>query len=310
MTAGMPRRLVPVLGVVLAGLLLGGCAAHRLAQAQDAFSQAAEQENRLVPLATTPLFAYASPFSLYLQADGILTRDTADRTSDLKSDKLLATAYALHALTLWRLTDLATVTPAAQPESGSVGPASSDPTTASERYRERAREARRKALDPELKDELGPRDNVMMAILPSLMDHDTAMQHLAARSWRRAHDFFASAFKGVDGVLAGAPPKHDIRAYLWLVELQTLAAWRAAVANAGQSDGLSDAAKAACRNQWFIPKFQTAIVALGTMQRDGVLDATDDVWASAFVRSRLQAAGFDADAVKNNVTPASPCEWK
>jgi hypothetical protein len=299
-----------MLGVVLAGLLLGGCAAHRLGQAQEAFSQAAEQENRLVPLTTTPLFAYASPFSLYLQADGILTKDTADRASDLKSDNLLATAYALHALTLWRLTDLASISPAEQPETGSVRAAPSGPATASEVYRQRAREARRKALEPELKDQLAPRDGVMMAILPSLMDHDTGLQHLAARNWRRAHDFFASAFKGVDGVLPGAPPKHDIRAYLWLVELQTLAAWRAAVANAGQADGLSDAAKAACRSDWFIPKFQSAIVALGRMQRDGVLDSTDDVWASTFVRWRLQAAGFDVDAVKSNTGPASPCEWK
>jgi hypothetical protein len=301
---------VAMLSAALAALLVGGCAAHRLAQAQDAFSKAAEQENRLVPLATAPLFAYASPFSLYLQADAILTKDTSDKASDLKNDKLLATAYALHALTLWRLTDLsasADVVPLG-PRAAAPAPAVARPP--SEVYRRRAEEARRKALDPELKDQLGPRDTIMMTILPNLMDHDTGLQHLANRNWRRAHDFFADAFNGIDAAQARAPRGHDIRAYLWMVEIQNLVAWRSAVANGAAADGISDAAKETCRATWFIPKLQTAIAGLGALRKDGALDSRDDVWDSAFVRSRLQAAGLDVNTVKTNSIAAGRCEWK
>ena len=282
-------RLLPAVVLAVVGLLVSGCTAHRLSQAQDAFSKAAEQENTLLPLEAPPLYAYASPYNLYLQADGILTKDTADKTGDLRKEKLLGTAYALHAMTLWRLTDL---------------------STTSEAYRRRALEAKQKALDPELQDQLGPRDRVMMTVLPSLMDHDTGMQHLASGNWRRAHDFFESAFTGVDDAIKSAPQNHDVRAYLYMVEIQTLLGWRSAQLNA-PADQLSQAAKDECRSRWFIPKLQTAVQELGKIRKARGAESAEAVWDSTFVRSRLEATGFDVATVKDSTVPAATrCEWR
>jgi hypothetical protein len=297
--AATRRSGVPILALLLAIVALGGCAAHRLGQAQEAFSKAAEQENRITQLDAAAMSSYASPFALYQVADAILTEDTRDKAQDLKKENLLATAYALHAMTLWRLADLATLEPASSPEATATAAVSlpRTPEPASAAYRRRAREARDKASD--LRDGLGPRDEVMMAVLLHLMDHDSGMHHLAAGNWKRAHDFFDSAHGGIAAAIARAPANHDVRGYLRLAQLQTLAAWDRAIVN-----GVKDAdARDACRRGWILPKFKEAIDGLEAADRPGIIQ-------SPFVRQRLAATGLNAGDVMRSQPTATPCVWK
>ena len=52
----------------------------------------------------------------------------------------------------------------------------------------------------------------------------------------------------------------------------------------------------------------TAITEIGKVS---TIRGGDDVWSSAFVVSRLQAAGLDVATVRDNTTQAaSTCEWR
>jgi hypothetical protein len=267
---------------VLAGLALGGCGAHRLSDAQGAFSKGAELENNLARLDAPAAAAYASPFGFYQQADAILTQDTKSRQGELNSDNLLATAYALHAQTLWRLADLSAVAPAGTP-AAQVPSMATPPKNLSDAYRTRANEARESALA--MKDQLGPRDQLMMAILPDLMDHDTGMQLLAAQQWRRAHDFFRSAYEGIDQALKTVPPNHDVRAYARMAQMQTLVGWHSAIEN-----GLTDStARFHCYNQWIVQNTKPAVNDLDQIAKERGVRDTD------FVNSRLERLGFKRD---------------
>jgi hypothetical protein len=271
-----------VLGMGLAALVLSGCSAHRLSQAQDAFSRAAEMENRLVQINTgRSLAGYATPFALYQQADGMLTKDTKDAKNDLAGDNLLATALALHAQTLWRLGDLAAVQ-TAQPD----GVAADKLTFGkmSDDYRQRARDVRKAAL--EMKEQLGPRDGFLMEILPSLMEHDKGMHLVADGQWKRAHDFFASADKGLSDAVAAAtttPANHDARTYAVLARLQVLGGWNGAFAA-----GLTGLERQACQQTYLLERLKVVKEQGMALERARPKSGIEE-----FVRGRITEMGFD-----------------
>ena len=301
------RRLVAQAFLLLAAAQLGGCEAHRLSQAQDAFSQGAQQENRLAALDGVAMTDYSPAFTYYQRADAILVKDLADKKSELTSDNLLATGYALQAMTLWRLVDLSTIVPAAQIEGERrEGPSDgSDPASTSDRYRQRARAARQEAQ--KLKAQLGPRDVFMMTVLPNLMDHDTGLQYLGKSDPKRAHDFFKSAFAGVETALndtSTVPPNHDVRVYARLVEVQILTAWYSAF-NDGFGGSAGELTKArACQNKWILPSLRAA--------RDDVdkLNPRAKATSSQFFAVRLERLGLNAEMPNHDGVGGVTCPWQ
>ncbi|WP_370154503.1 hypothetical protein [Ferrovibrio sp.] len=278
--ASRPVRLAGAVALAFS-LLLGGCGAHRLSQAQDAFSKGAELENRAAALSADSIAAYGSPFGYYRQADSILRRDTDERKDDLQQDGLLGTAYALHALTLWRMADLSTLDPAE--------PGSTDGTDAGDRL---FAEAMQKKLAAEaLAGQLGPRDGFMLAILPKLRDHDKGMQVLAgntAPGARRAHAFFKSAFEGVQAALdsGSLPANHGVLLYARMVQLQTLVAWTQAIGRA-----LDDQQqRLRCRNAWIIPSLNRVLKDFGEDLK------TRGIAEPGFISQRFRAMGLNMPA--------------
>lgn len=222
----------PTLLVLGFSLLLGGCGAHRLSQAQDAFSKGAELENLLTLRAESGAISYLSADDHYLIAHNILRTDLKDRKDELVKDGLLGHALALHAMTLWRMADLATLKPAGTPGKGDPGDA----------YYADADKTRKAALA--LGDQLGPRDKFMMTILPDLRDHEIGLRHSANSKLRlrdgyatvdsvaAANDavrFFGSSHSRIKRALSESdlPENHVVRVYALQAQLQTLVAWNA-----------------------------------------------------------------------------------
>jgi len=100
-------RRIATLAIVVAGTLLSACVSHidQLREAERTFSRAAEMENRERYGEAQVARAVDSYTASYQVVARGLDRLIRERTSDLRSDNLLCTAYTLQALSLWRIHD-------------------------------------------------------------------------------------------------------------------------------------------------------------------------------------------------------------
>lgn len=289
--------------LIIFSLLLGGCGAHRLSQAQDAFSKGAQLENTLTMRRASGELSYDTALDRYRAADAILSTDIKDRATELTNDRLMAHAYTLHAMTLWRLADLATVTPVKDTmrAAGDKLPASNDPGDA---YYARADAARKSAQ--RLTDQLDPRDKFLMEILPDLRDHDIGMRHYANREGKDSHRFFESAFTRIEAALKNSnlPANHDVRIYARFAQLQTLVAWDKSLQLLTQGDQL---ATHACKNKYIVPNVNIVFAALKSFDElpdfEGMKHPS--VLNGSYAVSRRDLLGVANPAT--NATPASTC---
>jgi hypothetical protein len=230
------------LKIAAAGLLLSaaaGCSTRYLRDAQDRFNAAAQSEARLAAdeaqvFSTTPAAAYSPALADYRIADMLINRELAQNRSELKQDNLLGNAYALKAMTLWRLADLEL-----EPE-------------ASRRQRELAGlvdETARQASSGEVS--LASRDRVVIAMVPGLVDHDRGLR---ATTLPEASRRFRSAFAVVGDATRDVPLEHDVVSYARASQLQTLKAWNAALT--GSAEFANPTEKAACQEKIIVARLR------------------------------------------------------
>jgi hypothetical protein len=186
---------------------------NRLREAQEAFSRAAEVENR-ERLADAPASGFGEAADVASARAGYaaalieleaLEKDSRAQAS-LEADGLWGTALALKALCEWRLGlhDRALASAAGAAASGET---------------------------------LGPRDRAMMAALPGLVMTDQLFakldrkrRGLPAGDWEAAKSLGARAMEVLEGVRKDTDAEHPLRSYLFQAQL---AAWR----NLRQSHG-------------------------------------------------------------------------
>ena len=198
---GPGRALVVALLVFLAP----GCTTRHIREAQNAFNEAAAAEQRLYSLTVdgvSGLPSASAAASGYRVALNLLEREIADNKAALEKEQLYGTALVLRALCLWRLTDLV-----ADPDDDPLSGALADIRAA--------------------KVALGTRDQVLVAALPGLRDHDRGLR---AESYDPARRFFVSAIDTTESALTSvAPPaNHPVRLYIRLAQLSSCRAWHAA----------------------------------------------------------------------------------
>ncbi len=200
--------------VLLALLALTGCAAHRIREAQDAFSRAAALENRGLDVtapAQAALLDNSSAAGDYRRALSLVNESLAKSRDRLQQDQLEATALMLKALCLWRLADLE--------DDHAAGEQLSHVITA---IHDRANSNKAPPLT------LGTRDRVLLAALPGLRDHDRGLRQVTRG---KAGEMFSSAFNKLDNSLKqdDVPENHPVVIYIRLAQLSVCRAWQAAI---------------------------------------------------------------------------------
>jgi hypothetical protein len=200
---------------LLSIVLLAGCGARNIREAQDIFNTASLAEANLSPDGDA---AYKSPLGVgvythalsnYRVAVSLLTRELADNRAELDRDKLTGTAWTLKCMALWRISDLDPVPPPKPPETRYVDP----PGDEAKQCSEDARKA---------KVVFGTRDRLLLEVIPSLVDADRGRRSL---TYDEAKGRLASSYSIIRGVLNAAPEGHDIIMYLRRVQLRTLRSW-------------------------------------------------------------------------------------
>jgi hypothetical protein len=190
-------------------LLAAGCAeVNRLREAQEAFSRAAEIENRVRladPGTVSSGFEEAADATSARAGYGAalleleeLEKDSRAKAS-LEADQLWGTAMALKALCEWRLGLHDRALASAAEATASSG-------------------------------ELGPRDRAMMAALPGLVMSDQLFARLdrkrrglPAGEWEAALALGSRAMEILEAVRKDTDAEHPLRGYLYQAQL---AAWR------------------------------------------------------------------------------------
>jgi len=200
---------------LLSVVMLGGCGARHIQQAQDRFNSAASDETRASPTGeasyTSPagLNVYAPALSNYKLALSLLDKELKNNRAELDGDKLTGVAVALRCMTLWRISDLDPPGPA-----NSVTP---DDVKAC------ALNAQQDAASG--KFTLGTRDRLLLAALPAFVDADRARLET---DYLKKSKGFRDSYIVVDGVIKSEPSDHDVKFYLHLVQVRTLRSWRGA----------------------------------------------------------------------------------
>jgi hypothetical protein len=187
-------------------LLLTGCAAATLREAQDHFNRGADLElaqQSSVPSGAAPI---ASAVGSYQAAHQTVEDVLANRAGELRGDGLYGNALILRALAEWRLADLT---------------GRNDPWGAALNETHRTLLAEHQAGTITL----GTRDLVLMHALPGLREHDKALR---AASYDEAERLFRSAINVLDGALLETtpPPGHPIRNYIRFAQLSSCRAWQ------------------------------------------------------------------------------------
>jgi len=189
-------------------LVVVGCGAHRLHQAQDSYNQAAMIEARVSfeaqgsegdPLEGSPQALRNYRLALALTNEALQKYDDS-----LRKDQLYGTALMLKALCQWRVAAL---------------DQESDPDEVREIV------ARIENLIQNDGVKLGTRDRVLLKALPGLHEHDLA---LLQSDPQKAGRLFKSALSTLELALdqVNPPRDHAVRAYIRLSQMRTLRAWR------------------------------------------------------------------------------------
>lgn len=194
-------------------ILLTGCGARHIREAQDSFNAGAAAENQLSVKGeeayTSALGAstYGSAVANYKVALSLLDKELSENRAELDRDKLTGTAWTLKCLALWRVADL----------DASVPPSSA------------ASESAIKCAKDGLADTrltLGTRDRVLLKALPAFVEADRGR---VQTNYTTAKDYFVSAQEGLNDAIAIVPGDHGIMLYLRLVYLRMLRSWRGAI---------------------------------------------------------------------------------
>jgi hypothetical protein len=194
------------IGLLLCVVVSGCAEVNRLREAQEAFSRAADAENR-ERLADAPSAGFGEAADVASARAGYgaalleleaLEADSRAKAS-LEADHLWGTALALKALCEWRLGlhDRALISAAGAAASG---------------------------------DSLGPRDRAMMAALPGLVMTDQLFAKLdrkrrgqPAGEWEAAKSLGGRAMEVLESARKDTDAEHPLRSYLYQAQL---AAWR------------------------------------------------------------------------------------
>lgn len=196
------------MGAVLCLLWLAGCAhVNHLRDAQEAFSRAAEAENRVASATPEAVFRSSAAGANDIGGDigagyaaALLSLDKLEQDSEavakLKSDRLYGNVLALRAMTYWRL----------------------------KKY-EKAAEEGRKALASDI--EKGSRDFALMTALQGLVANDQAhAQILASSKDNMPLDSILAKLNTADAQFCDAdrsvPANHPVRVYLGVSALAAL----------------------------------------------------------------------------------------
>jgi hypothetical protein len=215
---------------LLSLLLLAGCGARHLQQAQDRFNAAASDETRMSPTGdlsyTSPagLNVYAPALSNYKIALSLLDKELKDNKAELDSDKLTGVAVALRCMTLWRISDL--------------DPPGLSKTVTVKDVKDCALGAQADAQAG--KFTLGTRDRLLLAALPAFIDADQARLQT---NYPDKSKGFRDSYVVVDDVIKSEPSDHDVKFYLHLVQVRTLRSWRNAALRVPNDSPLKAAAK-------------------------------------------------------------------
>jgi len=198
------RRIL--LGLLIL-LLVAGCGAHRLRQAQDAFNGAARLEAQSTieneDVAGDPLLEIPQALNQYRIALALTEEALTEYGGQLQSDKLLGTALMLKALCLWRIGAL---------------DENADKSAVAKIVADIENRAKESSIV------LGTRDRVLLHALPGLREHALGLQ---AKDPERAAAFFESAIETLETSLTGdVPADHPVRIYIRLAQMKSLRAWR------------------------------------------------------------------------------------
>ena len=206
------------IAVALIGMImLSGCGARHMRDAQDSFNAGTAAENQLSTKGdeayTSALGAstYGTAVANYKVALSLLDKELTQNRAELDKDKLTGTAWTLKCLALWRIADL---------------DASIPPNNA-------ASDSAIKCAKDGLADTgltLGTRDRVLLKALPAFVEADRGR---GQTSYSAAKDYFVSAQVGLDDAIAIVPGDHGVLLYLRLVYFRMLRSWRSAIKTLG-----------------------------------------------------------------------------
>jgi len=225
----MPDRSQPVraacITLCLMALVLSGCSAATLRDAQQHFSAGASAENsqtieslRRYELGITELAGQQAETEYRLACEGadelIRTRE-----KELHDTGLLGTARMLRVYANWRILALQ----GSEPDGGSGdGGCALD-------YAGVSTESRRIVQDFEAKAiTLGARDEAMARAIPGFLDLERARTMARDGDWASANDRFCSAIRIQEEAARNAPSDHSVRPYLNLAQIQGIGSWSSA----------------------------------------------------------------------------------
>ena len=200
--------------VCVSMMVLAGCDARYIREAQDSFNAASNEESRLAVrddsqyVGPVPLAAYSSASANYKVALDLLEKELKENRSELDKDKLTGTAVSLKCLAMWRIADLDSPPPANPDDFGKAAAA-----CAEDAYARRTQYA------------LLKRDEVLMFALPGMIDADRGRR---SSDYAYAKRHFSQSYAWVVRAV-GLYPDHDVVVYLHLVQIRTVQAWRAAI---------------------------------------------------------------------------------
>jgi hypothetical protein len=226
----MIRSYRTSLGLLLiVSLLIVGCVAHTLREAQDSFNNGAEIELRAMDRSWLSDNPDASPadalaaLNSYRLANSEATKLINKDSKSLKEDKLLGATYVLKAMALWRISDLEGNQVEGDEKPRATAPDKKPTNTRQELL---ALLSQIEELQNNKEITLGTRDRVLYKALYGFYDHDGGR---AESDYKKARQWFQSANKRLKESLSDVPPQHPIRVYVGSARLRTMAAWNQAL---------------------------------------------------------------------------------
>jgi hypothetical protein len=213
-----PRAAIAL--ALLGLVLLAGCEASQIREAQDSFNAGATEEARLAVrddsqyTLRAPLAAYSPALAHYKVAYTILEKELRENRSELDKMSLLGNAMALKCLALWRISDLE--------------PPPSDPEKAGQAAVDCANDAKAENS----KYRLDPRDLRWMKALPAFVDADRGRLVVAYANKRKKFEDSYVVVRGIaDEAKSAMKDEADFKIViqLQLIQIRTLQAWVDAV---------------------------------------------------------------------------------
>ncbi len=199
--------------VVAAALVLGlaGCGIghiQTLREAEEAFSRAAERENRERLDPNAPLASLAESATGYRVAAQMVNDLVNTQREELRRDNLLCTAYLIQAMSLWRLGENDAAVQVAAQGRDCAPPAPTADTT--------------------------PRDRVVLYAIPALVRIDQANalvvnQTASEAEFDRAKSEIDRAVRILEEAQRMTSRDHPVRGYLMTSKLAALRVWQVAI---------------------------------------------------------------------------------